>query len=72
MKSSESCEHPELEVAEIPITERGAYYCSQCIVGAFDESVADSFDEIVEDLVSPIFQGANELGKKFVTRAFGL
>jgi hypothetical protein len=72
VKSSESCEHPELEVVEIPITERGAYYYSQRIVGAFDEPVADSFDEIVQDLVSPIFQSANELCKKFVTRAFGL
>ena len=72
VKISESCEHPELEVAEIPIAKCGAYYCSQCIVGAFDESVADSFDEVVQDLVSPIFQGANELCKIFVTRTFGL
>jgi hypothetical protein len=41
-------------------------------LSAFDEPIANSFDEIVQDLVSPIFLAANELCKKFVTRAFGL
>ena len=47
VKSAEFGEYPQLEVDEIPVTVCNAYCCPQSVVGALDESVGNSFDEIV-------------------------
>lgn len=61
VKCSEFRKYPEFEVSEIPVAECDAYYCPQSIIGALDESVGNSLDEVVEPLVSPVFQGVEEL-----------
>ncbi len=72
MKNTEFCEYPEFEVDNIPVSESDAYCYPQSIIDALDEPVGNSFDEVVEDLVSPVFQCGNKLCQIFIACTFGL
>ena len=61
MKSVKFCKYTEFEVVEIPVSESDAYCCPQSVVDALDKPVGNSFDEGVEDLISPVSQCFYEL-----------
>ncbi len=71
VKSSELCERSKLKINEISVTESREYHRSQSIIELLDESVGDSFDEIVEDFLFPVFECGNKFGKAFVACWFG-
>ena len=54
MKTAELSVRSKFKVVETPVPESHAYYSSQTIVETLNESIGDSFDEIIEDLVSPV------------------
>ena len=72
MKRSELCKYPQFEVVEISVSESHTYCSPQGIIEALHKSIGNSFDEIVEDLVSPVSQCVNELCEVFIACEFSL
>ena len=70
MKPSELYERSSSKVSEIPETESRPYHCSQPIIETLNKSVCDPLDEVVEDLLSPVFGCGNKLGQVYVACSF--
>jgi len=71
VRGAQFSESPESGVVKVSVSEIDAHDGPQCAVEGLDEPIGDSRNKIVDDLLPPIVEGDDELGRLFVAGPVG-
>ena len=71
VRGTQLSESPEPEVVKISVSESDAHDDPQHAVEGLDESIGNSLNKVVEDLLPPIAEGDDELGQVLVAGPAG-